>query len=84
MVDNNTCNTKSKKGYRNIIIGKYTFQWMVGKTYVCIYDPMGFKDTPTKSEVMGFPVYPDDHTPITPAAIEQYIRRTHFQTVKLN
>lgn len=75
---------KTRKGYRNLTVGQYTYQYMIGKTYVCIYNPLGQKDTPTKSELMGFPIYPGDSIPITPANIEAYIRRTQFVTVHLN
>ena len=67
--------TQPRKGYRLLTVGSYTYQYKVGKVFVCIYDPLGFKDTPKISEILGREIYPYEKVSVLPSDIERYVRK---------
>jgi hypothetical protein len=78
-----TLKTKPK-GYRELTVGKYTYLWKVGRAYVCIYDPLGFKDTPFIHEVLGMTGYewsslhPENRPTVLPSHVAAWVTKDHL------
>lgn len=69
--------TLVRRGFSTMLVGRHLYQYKINKTTVTIYNPLGQKDMPRKTEL-------SPTGSVAECDIEKYVKATQFTVAKVS